>query len=65
MEQLLVVVLLLFLGGGGLLCCVFPDTWAFLWLWKAEPPLQLQRMGPSLPWPLLLQSTGSRAHGLQ
>ena len=63
MEQVLVVVL--FLGGGGLLCYVFLDTWAFLWLWKAEATPQLQCMGFSLQWLLLLQSMDSRRHGLQ
>ena len=67
MGQLLVVVVVVVAvwWGGGLLCYIFLAAWAFLWLWKVEATLHLQCMGFSLQWPLLLQRTGSRGHGLQ
>ena len=39
--------------------------WLFLWLWEAGATLQLRCLGFSLRWLLLLQSMGSRVHGLQ
>ena len=45
----------LFVAVWGLCCCT-----GFLSLQQAGAPLQLQCPGFSLPWPLSLQSTGSR-----
>ena len=47
-----------------LLFWAFPAVWSFLQLWRLGVTLELWCAGFSLPWLLLLQSTGSRACGL-
>ena len=47
------------------LCWVFTIARAFLWLWLSGAILQLQGTGFSLPWLLLLRSTGPGALQLQ
>ena len=46
------------------LCWVFVAAQTFLWLWRAGATLQPQGAGISLWWLLLLQSIGSKVHGL-
>ena len=47
------------------LCWVFTVAWAFLWLERAQAPLQLCPVGLSLQGLLLMPSSDSRARGLQ